>query len=144
MADERQFGTQKLISATYLVEAEDDFEPEAEHAEHRVRPRRSGLELMVRWLTPLLIIMLIASAGGFYWLNRASIASTAGELGKRRSVFDVLLYLSGSKETFSSALRKRLDEAQRDSAFQFDKAKFHSELEGVDLQNLSQAWNGKR
>jgi len=55
----------------------------------------------------------------------------------------VLLFVSGSKETFNSALKKRLDEAQRDSAFQFDQKKFKSEFDGVDLGNLSEAWNGK-
>ena len=56
----------------------------------------------------------------------------------------MLLFVSGSKETFSSALKKRLDEAQRDSAFQFDKSNFKTEFDNIDFQNMSQAWNAKR
>ena len=84
MADERQFGVQELASARYLVDAEESAEPEVEAPVGRAGPQRSGLENAVRWLTPLVIVMLVAAGGGIYWQNRALIASTAGELKNRR------------------------------------------------------------
>jgi len=91
-----------------------------------------------------LVLMLVGAAGGLYWQNRASIASTAGELKNRRSAVDLLLWAGGSKKTFNQVLRDRLDQAQRDSAYQFDHAKpaFKSEFENVDFSNLSNSWNG--
>jgi hypothetical protein len=142
MADERRFGTQELVSARYLANVEQNIEPEAEQP---TRPtRRSGLEQTVRWLTPLVPVLLIAAAGGLYWLNRASIASTAGELNSRRSAIDLLLWAGGSKQTFHGALSDRLERAQRDAAYQFDEMKpaYDTEFEDVDWQNFSQSWNG--
>jgi hypothetical protein len=137
MADERQFGTQELISAKYLAAAELDAEQEVEKPARRAKPRRSKLEQTVRWLTPLVLLMMTSAVGGLYWLNRASIASTAGEFNKRRSVIDLIFWASGSKETFNSTLSKRIEKAQRDSAFK-------TEFDHVDFENLSQAWNGGR
>jgi hypothetical protein len=143
MADERQFGVQELASARYLVQAEEIAEPEVEAPVGRVRPRRSGLENTMHWLTPLVIFMLVAAGGGIYWQNRASIASTAGELKNRRSAVDLLLWASGSKKTFQQGLSDTLKRAQRDSAFPIDqKPAFKTEFENVDFQNLSQSWNG--
>ena len=113
MADERQFGTQELVSARYLVQTDESAQPEVEVPAHRVEPRRSGLENTVRWLQPLVIIMLVAAAGGLYWQNRASIASKAGDLKNRRSVVDLLLWAGGSKKTFNQALSDKLKQAQR-------------------------------
>jgi hypothetical protein len=147
MADERQFGTQELISAKYLAaaEAETEQEQEVEQPARRAKPRRSKLEQTVRWLTPLVLLMMTSAVGGLYWLNRASIASTAGDFNKRRSVVDLLFWASGSKETFNSTLSKRIEKAQRDSAFKFDeKPAFKTEFDHVDFENLSQAWNGGR
>jgi hypothetical protein len=142
MADERQFGVQELASVRYLIEAEEIAEPEVDVPAVRVR-QRSGLENAVRWLTPLVIIMLVAAGGGIYWQNRASIASTAGELKNRRSAVDLLLWVGGSKKTFSQGLSDTLKRAQRDSAFPIDqKPTFKTEFENVDFQNLSQSWNG--
>jgi hypothetical protein len=144
MADERQFATQELVSARYLADAEQDIQSEGEQPARRVRTRRSGMEQAVRWLTALVPIMLISAAGGLYWLNRASIESTAGELNQRRSVIDLLLWAGGSKQTFHGALSDRLERAQRDSAYQFDEMKpaFETEFDDVDWQNFSQSWNG--
>jgi hypothetical protein len=145
MADARQFATQELVSARYLADVEQDVEPEVEQPSRRVRPRRSGMEQAARWLTALVPIMLIAAAGGLYWLKRESIGSTADELNKRRSVVDLLLWAGGSKQTFHSALSDRLEKAQRDSAFQFDeKPAFETEFDDVDWQNFSQSWNGNQ
>jgi hypothetical protein len=142
MADERQFGTQELFSARYLAEAEQNAEPEVEQPARRVQPQRSGMEQTVRWLTTLVPLLLITAAGGLYWLNRDSIASTAGELNSRRSVFDLLLWAGGSDETFNSALSDRLERARRDSAFQFDqKPAFETEFDDVDFENLTNSWN---
>jgi hypothetical protein len=142
MADDRQFATQELFSARYLADAHQDVEPEVEEPARRAEPQRSGLEQTVRWLTSLVPIMLITAAGGLYWLNRDSISSTAGELNSRRSVFDLLLWAGGSDETFSSALSNRLEEARRDSAFDFDnKPAFETEFEDVDFENLTNSWN---
>ena len=144
MADERQFGTQELVSAKYLIQTEESDQPEDELPARRVAPRRSGLESTVRWLTPLVILMMVAAAGGLYWQNRTAIASKARDLKGRRSIVDVLLWAGGSKKTFNQVLRDRLDKAQRDSAYQFDHAKpaFKSEFENVDFSNLSNSWNG--
>jgi hypothetical protein len=145
MADERQFGTQELISAKYLAAAESEAEQEVEQPVRRAKPRRSKLEQTVRWLTPLVLLMMTSAVGGLYWLNRASIASTAREFNKRRCGIDLLFWASGSKETFNSALSKRIEKAHRDSAFKFDeKPAFKTEFDNVDLGNLSQAWNGGR
>jgi hypothetical protein len=142
MADERQFGTQELFSARYMADAEQNVEPEVEEPARRARPQRSGPEQMVRWLTLLVPVMLIAAAGGLYWLNRDSISSTAGELNRRRSVFDLLLWAGGSEETFQSALSDRLERARRDSAFQFDqKPAFETEFDDADFENLTNSWN---
>jgi hypothetical protein len=144
MADERRFATQELVSARYLANAEQEIEPEVEQP---ARPtRRSGLEQTARWLTPLVPVLLIAAAGGLYWLNRASIESSAGELNQRRSVIDVLLWAGGSKQTFHSALSDRLERAQRDSAYQFDEMKpaFETKFDDVDWENFSQSWNGNQ
>ena len=143
MADERQFGMQELTSAKYLVQTEESAEPGVETPAGRVLPRRSGLENAVRWLTPLVILMLVAAGGGMYWQNRASIAAKAGDLKNRRCVVDLLLWAGGSKKTFNQALGDKLKQAQRDSAFQFDsKPAFKSEFENVDFSNLSNSWNG--
>jgi hypothetical protein len=144
MADERQFGLQELASAKYLVQTEEIAEPEIEAPARRVRPRQSGLENTIRWLTPLVIIMLVAAGGGLYWQNRASIASKAGDLKNRRCVVDLLLWAGGSKKTFNQILGDRLKRAQRDSAFPIDGTKpaFKSEFDHIDFQNLPQAWNG--
>jgi hypothetical protein len=144
MANERQFGCQELISARYLVDAEDNAEPLVEQPTRRAQPQRSGLEQKVRLLTIIVPIMLISAVGGLYWLNRASISSTAGELNERRSVVDLLLWAGGSKQTFHGALSDRLERAQRDSAFQFDEVKpaYKTEFDDVDWQNFSPAWNG--
>lgn len=144
MADERQFGTQELVSAKYLIQTEESDQPEVEAPARRVAPRRSGLESTVRWLTPLVILMMVAAAGGLYWQNRSAIASKAGDLKGRHCVVDWLLWACGSKTTFNQALSDRLEKAQRDSAYQFDHAKpaFKSEFENVDFSNLSNSWNG--
>jgi hypothetical protein len=144
MADERQFGVQELASARYLVQSEECIERDVELPAGRVRPQRSGLENAVRWLTPLVLVMLVATAGGIYWQNRASISSTAGELKNRRSAVDLLLWASGSKKTFSQGVSDTLKRAQRDSAFPSDQMKpaFKTEFDNVDFSNLSQSWNG--
>jgi len=146
MDDTRQFGARELFSARYLINADENIEPEVGEAAPRVARRRSGLEQAVRWLTPLVAFMLIGAGGGLYWLNRASIASTAGELKKRRCAVDLLLWASGSKQTFKRALSDSLKKAQRDSFYQFDQMKpaFKTEFDGVDFQNLSEVWNGKQ
>jgi hypothetical protein len=142
MADERQFATQELYSARYLENVEQNVEPEVEQPARRVQPQRSGLEQTVRRLRLLVPVMLIVAAGGLYWLNRASLASTAGELNKRRSVVDLLLWAGGSDQTFNGALSDRLERAQRDSAFQFDsKPAFETEFEDADFENLTNSWN---
>ena len=142
MADERQLGTQELFSARYLADAEQNVEPEVEEPARRAQPQRSGLEQTVRSLTLVVPVLLITAAGGLYWLNRAPISSTAGELNKRRSVVDVLLWAGGSKQTFNSALSDRLERAKRDSAFQFDgKPAFETEFDDADFENLTNSWN---
>jgi hypothetical protein len=144
MADERQFGTQELVSAKYFVQPDESDEPQVEESVRRAPPRRSGLENTVRLLTPLVIIMLVAAAGGVYWQNRSSIASKARDLKGRRCVVDWVFWACGSKTTFNKALSDRIERAQRDSAFQFDHAKspFKSEFENVDFSNLTNSWNG--
>jgi hypothetical protein len=144
MGDERSFGVQELASARYLVEAEESAEAEVEVPAGRVRPRRSGLENVVRWLTPVVIVMLVTAGGGLYWFNCASIASTAVEFKNRRSGVDMLLWASGSKKTFNQGLGDTLKRAQRDSAFPNDQMKpaFKTEFDNVDFSNLSQSWNG--
>lgn len=145
MADDCHLFTQELSSAKYLVDADVEEPMEPVFAEPAAPPRRSGLEQTIRWLTPLVVVMLVTAAGGLYWQNRASIASTAGELKQRRCAFDLLLWASGSKKTFNQGISDSLRRAQRDSAFQFDDSKpaFKSEFDGVDFSNLSEAWNGK-
>jgi hypothetical protein len=141
MADDRPFGIQELASAKYLVQAEESAEAEVDVPAGCVRPGRSGLENTVRWLAPLVIVMLVGAAGGLYWQNRASIAS---ELKTRRCVVDWVLWAGGSKKTFNQALSDKIKRAERDSAFQFDsKPAFKTEFENDDFQNLSQTWNGK-
>jgi hypothetical protein len=142
MADERQLGTQELFSARYLADAEQNVEPEVEEPARRAQPQRSGLEQTVRTMTLLVPVLLITAAGGLYWLNRASISSTAGELNKRRSVVDLLLWAGGSNQTFNSALSDRLERAKRDSPFQFDaKPAFETEFDDADFENLTNSWN---
>src|SRR5262245_48323131 len=114
MADAREFGTQELVSARYLVETQEDIAPAVNEPSHRARASRSGLEQAIRCLTTLVPIILIAAAGGLYWLNRDAISSKAGELKGRRSVVDLVLWASGSKQTFNGALSDRLERARRD------------------------------
>ena len=146
MADDQQFGAQELASARFFAHQDQDAGCGADAVAGFATPHRSAAELIVRWATPLVIVMLLASAGGVCWLHRASLASSANDLSKRRSAVDVMLWAFGSKETFNSALSKRLEQAQRDSAYQFDqvKPKFKSQFDGVDFSNLSDVWNGKR
>ena len=146
MAADRHLFTQELSSAKYLVGAEVEEPAEPVIDELTAHSHRSGLEQTIRWLTPLVVIMLVTAAGGLYWQNRASIASTVGELKQRRCAFDLLLWASGSKKTFNQGISDSLKRAQRDSVFQFDDSKpaFKSEFDGVDFSNLSEAWNGKR
>ena len=144
MGDERSFGVQELASARYLVQAEESAEPEVEVPVGRARARqRSGLENLMRWLTPFVILMLVAAGGGIYWQNRAAIASKAGDLKGRRSAVDLLLWAGGSKKTFKQGITDALKRAQRDSAFPIDqKPAFKTEFENVDFSNLSNSWNG--
>ena len=144
MADERKFGTQELVSAKYLIGVEDTVRPGAELAIRRVRPKQSGIEQAMRFVTPVVIVMLVVAAGGLFWLKSALIAGSATQFGQHSSSgVDLLLWMSGSNKTFNQALSDRISRAQRDSAFQFDqKAAFKSEFDGVDLGNLSNAWNG--
>lgn len=144
MGDERSFGVQELASARYLVDVEEGAEAEVDVPVGRVRPRRSGLENVMRWLTPLVIVMLVVAGGGIYWQNRAAIASKAGDLKNRRSAVDLVLWASGSKKTFGQGLQDTLKRAQRDSAFPTDQMKpaFKTEFDNVDFSNLSQSWNG--
>src|SRR5262245_54990917 len=67
MADAREYGTQELFSARYLVESEEDIAPAVGEPSQRVRASRSGLEQAIRCLTMLVPILLIAAAGGLYW-----------------------------------------------------------------------------
>jgi hypothetical protein len=145
MADEREFGTQELVSAKYLANIEATIDSEVDEADCPVQPRRSGLEQTVRWLTPLVVVMLVSAAGGTYWLNRASIASKAGDLKNRHCAVDLVLWAFGSKQTFNSALSEKLKQAQRDPAYQIEmKPAFKTQFDGADFHNLSESWNGGR
>jgi hypothetical protein len=145
MTDAREF-SQELVSAKYFANQDRDSDPEVDQPNGFAAPRHSAADQIMRRLTAFVIVMLLASAGGLCWLHRASIASSVNDLSKRRSAVDVMLWASGSKETFNSALSKRLDKAQADTEYQFQqtKPKFKSQFDGVDFSNLSDAWNGKR
>jgi hypothetical protein len=147
MADEREFGSQELVSAKYLAQVEETIEPEIEQPARRTQPNRTGLEQTIRWLSPLVLVMMVAAGGGLYWHNRASLASSATNFKKHSTCgVDWLLWAAGSKKTFNEGLSDSIKRAQRESAFQFDETKpaFKTEFDHVDFQNLSEAWNGKR
>jgi hypothetical protein len=145
MADARPFGTQELISVRYLTDSDGDIETQTGELARRVPPPRSGPEQIVRWLTLLVIGMLALAAGGIFWLHRASLASAANDLKGRHSAVDVMLWASGSKQTFNGALSDTIKRAQRDSAYQLDQMKpIKTEFDGVDLHNLSPTWNQDR
>src|SRR3954468_7528234 len=104
MADEREFGDQELASAKYLMTTEEKTVPEVDESVQVVQLRRSGLEQMVRCLTPFVVVMLLSTAGGLYWLNRATFAAKAGDLKNRQCVVGVVLWAFGSKQTFNGAV----------------------------------------
>jgi hypothetical protein len=143
MADERQFGTQDLVSAKYLVNAEEAVDTEDELPGRRAQPSRCRLEQVVRVLTLVVIIMLLTAAGGLVWLNRKSVAESAKQFRQHSSSgMDLLLWASGSKKTFSQALSERISRAQQDSAFQFDqKPAIKTHFDGVEFGNLTNAGN---
>jgi hypothetical protein len=143
MADAREFGTQELVSAKYLANIDENIDSEVDAQDCQTQSRRSGLEQTVRWLTPLVVVMLVFAAGGIYWLNRAAIASKAGDLKNRHCAVDLVLWAFGSKQTFNSALSEKLKQAQRDPAYQIEmKPPFKTEFDGADFHNLSESWNG--
>src|SRR5262245_45276131 len=109
MAEDREFFAQELVSARYLVQSNEDTEPEIERPVGRQRPNRTGLEQAVRWMSAFVFIFVVAAAGGLYWQNRASIASSGRELRRHStSAFDLLLWASGSKKTFKDAITDKL------------------------------------
>src|SRR5262245_40568721 len=145
MPDERQFCTQELASAKYLASVEENAEPEIEQPVRRARPKQSGLEQFVRWITPVVIISMIGAAGGLYWKNRESIESGAGRFRERTSSpVDFALWLGGSKKTFKEAFSEAITKAQKDSAYQFDAKKplFDSNFEPINFDNIwGTSWN---
>ena len=144
MADDNQFGMQELASARYMVHADESIGSAVEATEACAAAPATGIENTFRWVTTLVILMLMGTVGGLCWQKRASIASSFGELKKRNSAVDVLLWAGGSKKTFKEGFSDMLNRSQRDSAFPIDQKKpaFKTEFDNVDFQNLSQSWNG--
>jgi len=142
MSDDCELFTEELDSARYLVNSEETVESEVEQPARRVKSRQSGAEQTLRLLTMCVFVFLLAAAGGLFWQNRESLASGAKNFKKHSTCgVDLLLWAGGSKKTFSEGLSDRLKQAQRDSAFQFDKSPFKSEFDQIDFQSMSQKWN---
>jgi hypothetical protein len=145
MPDDHELFTQELDSARYFVNSEEAAEPEVEQSARRPKPRQSGLEQTTRLLSIFVFVVMLAAAGGLYWQNRAGIASQAKNLKKHSTCgFDLLLWASGSKKTFSEGLSDRLKQAQRDTAYQLEQMKpaDKTEFQNVDFHDLSDTWNG--
>jgi hypothetical protein len=104
MADDRQTFTHDLVSAKYITEAPVNVESEVGPV-RRGQPRRSGIEQTFSWINKLVLALLLVAAGGWYWLNQATIASNAGRLRQRTSSpIDFVLWLCGSKHTFQEGI----------------------------------------
>src|SRR5262245_41110134 len=139
MPDDRELFTQDLDSARYLVGSDEMVEPEVEQPARRVKARQSGAEQTVRLLSIFVFVFMLAAAGGLYWQNRQSIASGAKNFKKHSTCgVDLLLWAGGSKKTFNEALSDRIQQAQRDSAYQFDQMKspFKTEFDHIDFQSM--------
>lgn len=145
MSDDHELFTQELDSARYLINSGEPADPEVEQPARRSKPRQSGLEHTTRLLSIFVFVFMLAAAGGLYWQNRAAIASGTKNFKKHSTCgFDLLLWASGSKKTFSEGLSDRLKQAQRDTAYELDQMKpaYKTEFQNVDFQNLSDKWNG--
>jgi hypothetical protein len=120
MSDNRQLVTLERISSKYSANAprctESPQSTELECAE-RVRPEplpSSGLERAMRWISPLVLVMLLGAGIGLYFQKQQSIHSGLGRIRERTAgPVDFALWLGGSDETLHEKFKNKIDEVKR-------------------------------
>jgi hypothetical protein len=142
MADDRQLSTQELVSAKYLVDSPESAEPEGVRPARRAQPPSSGLEQAMRWISPLVLFMLLAAGVGLYFKNGDSIRSTLGRFGERTSnPVDFALWLGGSKQTLREGFQNAIGEARWTMEDEMKRLEAeHPKIEFGSI-NLENAWS---
>ena len=150
MSHDRQSVTQELVSAKYLVNGAECELPESAEPERAVRVRRepphsSGLEQAMRWISPLVLVLLLTAGIGLYFQKQASINSGLGRFRERTyGPIDFALWLGGSDQTLHERFKNKLDEVQRQSDAEWAdmRAKMEKPLE-FDSSNLVLPWTAQ-
>ena len=120
MSDDRQLVTPELRSAKYsanaprCTESPHSMEPERTGPVRREPPPSSGLEQAMRWISPLVFVMLLGAGIGLYFQKQKSIHSGLGRIRERTAgPVDFALWLGGSDETLHEKFKNKIDEVQR-------------------------------
>jgi hypothetical protein len=99
------------------------------------RPRGSW-EKSLRWVSPLVAVMLGAAVGLVVWKNKDTLAATSREARERaRNPIDLLMWVAGSDKTIADMVK----ESQRQAAAEFDQMKpayFGDDFKTFDAQSL--------
>lgn len=148
MSNDRKLVTQELTSEMHLANARQSTEsPEIVESVHmgpvRREPRQiSGLERAMRWISPLVLVMLLAAGIGLYFQKQESIHSGLGRVRERTAgPVDFALWLGGSDETLHEKFKNKIDEVQRQSDAEWAemRAKMNKPLE-FDTSDLVLPW----
>jgi hypothetical protein len=148
MSDGRSIHTQELISAKHLANSpqstdsceNDELDQTGQVC--RAQPRSSGLEQAMRWISPLVFVMMLAAGIGLYFQKQKSIHSGLSQFRKRSSSpIEFALWLGGSEQTLEERFRNKLDEVQRQSDAEWEKMRANMEqpLE-FDTSDLVLPW----
>src|SRR5262245_39074322 len=142
MADDRQTFTQELVSAKYLVESPEPVEPETLRPVRRAAPPSSGLEQAMRWISPLVLFMLLAAGIGLYFKKEDSIRAGVDRFSERTSnPIDLVLWFGGSKQTFREGFESTLQDAQRSAQADFERMQSEQPKFKFDVGDFENAWN---
>jgi hypothetical protein len=142
MADDRQHFTQELVSAKYLVEMPESVEPEMPQPVRRAQPPSSGLEQAMRWISPLVLFMLLAAGIGLYFKKEDSIRASVNRFGERTSnPIDLVLWFGGSKQTLREGFESTLQEAQRSAQADLERMQAEQPKFKFDSSDFENAWN---
>jgi hypothetical protein len=133
--DYTQPSGQSLSTAKLFDESQRQEDGFAAPAFEVPRDNRSW-EKSLRWVSPLVAVMLGAAVGLTVWKHKDSLAATSREARERaRNPIDLLMWFAGSDKTVADVVK----EAQRRSATQFEEMKpayFGDDFKTFDPQAL--------
>jgi hypothetical protein len=141
MADKLTTTAQELDSLRYF-EHEESLTDAVQNSYPSNQDTVSSSERATRYMSTVVLLLLIATCGGLCWQYRQAIKSSVAQFKKHNSSgLDLVVWGIGSKKTFNEAFTDRLREPSFDTSQM--KPAYKTEFSNVDLQNLSSAWNGK-